>query len=175
DEDKGMFPIVHTAKGIVHLAQLNVLEFHPWGATISDLDHPDRLVFDIDPGSEVGWTRVVECAHLVRAFLKELGVECWVKTTGGKGLHVVVPLQRVHQWEAVGRFAAEVARRIAVIAPERYTTKATKETRIGKVYIDTLRNRRGATCVAAYSPRARSGAPVSMPVSWEELDDLPAG
>lgn len=174
-EHKGAFPVVTAVEGLVQLAQLNVLEFHPWGATASDLKHPDRLIFDIDPNPEVPWSRVVECANLLRAFLKELGVQCWVKTTGGKGLHVVAPLQPERGWDAVGRFAAGVAGRFAEVAPQRYTTKATKEARIGKVYIDTLRNRRGATCVAAYSPRARSGAPVSTPVSWEELDDLPAG
>lgn len=174
-EDKGAFPIVTGVEGLVQLAQLNVLEFHPWGATASDLDHPDRLIFDIDPGPEVAWSRVVECAHLLRSFLKELGVDCWAKTTGGKGLHVIAPLRPERNWKVVGRFAAEVAGRFAAVAPDRYTTKATKEIRVGRVYIDTLRNRRGATCVAAYSPRARSGAPVSMPVAWEELGELPPG
>lgn len=174
-EDKGAFPIVTAAEGLVQLAQLNVLEVHPWGATTDDLDHPDRLIFDIDPGPEVTWERVVECARLLRAFLKELSVECWVKTTGGKGLHVVAPLKPEHEWDAIGRFASAVASRFATVAPQLYTTKSAKGARLGKVYIDTLRNRRGATCVAPYSPRARSGAPVSTPVSWDELGDLPAG
>jgi bifunctional non-homologous end joining protein LigD len=174
-EDKGAFPVVTAPEGMVQLAQLNVLEVHPWGATVVDLDRPDRLIFDIDPGPEVAWQRVVECAHLLRAFLKELGVECWVKTTGGKGLHVVAPLKPEREWEAVGRFASAVAARFATVAPQLYTTKSAKDARVGKVYIDTLRNRRGATCVAPYSPRARSGAPVSTPVSWEELGDLPEG
>lgn len=174
-EDKGAFPIVTSVEGMVQLAQLNVLEFHPWGATTADLDHPDRLIFDIDPGPDVAWSRVVECAALLREFLNELGVRSWVKTTGGKGLHVVAPLRPERTWEAAARFAAEVAGRFAEVAPDRYTTKATKEERVGKVYIDTLRNRRGATCVAAYSPRARSGAPISTPVAWEELTNLPPG
>ncbi|GIV03519.1 MAG: ATP-dependent DNA ligase [Fimbriimonadales bacterium] len=174
-EEKGEFPIVADVRGLIELAQLNVLEIHPWGARRPDLSQPDRIVFDVDPGPGVEWKRVVETAILLRQFLAELELEAWCKTTGGKGLHVVVPILPEVGWKAVSAASSNVATRLAEAAPQIFTTHPSKDARKGKIYLDTLRNRMGATSVAPYSPRARAGAPVSTPVSWEELPGLPVG
>jgi bifunctional non-homologous end joining protein LigD len=174
-DETGEFPIVASVRGLIELAQLNVLEIHPWGSRQPDLSKPDRLVFDVDPGPGVDWKRVVETALLLREFLRELQLEAWCKTTGGKGLHVVVPILPEVGWKAVSAATSNIAARLAEAAPQLFTTSPNKDARRGKIYLDTLRNRLGATSVAPYSPRARAGAPVSTPVSWEEAPDLPPG
>ena len=169
---------VDDAAGLVALVQMGVLEFHPWGATVDDLEHPDRVVFDFDPAPDrdegVPWARVVEGAKAIRSLLDGMGLRSVVKSTGGKGLHVVVPIEPRAGWEAVKAFAHEVAERLAASAPERYTTNPLKEARRGRVFLDHLRNSRGATAVAAFSPRARAGAPIAVPLDWEALNDDPA-
>lgn len=155
--------------GLLALVQIGTLEIHTWGSRIDRMDHPDRLVFDLDPDERLAWERVVEAAFDLRRVLRELGLECFVKTTGGKGLHLMVPLARRHPFEAVKAFTKAVAEKLERDDPARYTANMAKARRAGRIYVDFLRNQRGATFVAAFSTRARAGAPVSVPLSWDEL------
>ena len=157
-------------ESLASLAQLGVLEVHPWGSRNQDLEHPDRLVFDLDPDEALPWPVVGAAAAEVRARLKKLSLASFVKTTGGKGLHVVVPIAPTLAWPAAKAFAHAFALTLEKANPALYLTKMTKSARAGRIYLDYLRNERGATAVAPYSPRARAGAPVSMPLAWPELD-----
>jgi bifunctional non-homologous end joining protein LigD len=130
---------------------------------------PDRLIFDLDPDTHVPWASVVQGARQVRQFLQELGLESFVKTTGGKGLHLVVPTDRRHDWDEAKAFCKEVADLIVKADPHRYTANMAKAARGGKIFIDYLRNGRGATAIVPYSTRAKPGAPVSVPLTWDEL------
>lgn len=167
----GKYLVVHDLPGLVALVQIGVLEMHVWGARADELEKPDRLVFDLDPDPDLPWKRVVEAAVNVRDRLEELGLKSWVKTTGGKGLHVVAPIARRLEWDAVKQFSHAVARSIVAAAPAQYTDVASKARRKGKIYVDYLRNSRGATFIAPCSTRAREGAPVSAPLRWDELGD----
>jgi bifunctional non-homologous end joining protein LigD len=160
---------LNSAEALAGLAQMGVLEIHPWGSRNDYLEHPDRLVFDLDPDEELQWSEVTSAAIEVRSGLKELGLDSFVKTTGGKGLHVVAPIAPEHAWPEVKEFTRQFVIGMEKIKPQRYLSKMTKAARKGKIYLDYLRNERGATSVAAYSPRARVGAAVSMPLSWAEL------
>jgi bifunctional non-homologous end joining protein LigD len=164
---------VHDLTGLASLAQINVVELHVSGARIDLLDRPDRLVFDLDPAPDVSWSTLVEAAWQVRDFLNQLKLQCFVKTSGNKGLHIVVPLQRRHIWAEAKRFAHKVAAHFAQREPRRFTDNMSRAHRRGRIYLDYLRNTAGATTVAAYSPRRRSDAAVSMPVTWDELASLP--
>jgi bifunctional non-homologous end joining protein LigD len=155
--------------GLVALVQAGVLEIHPWGSTVGDLDRPDRLIFDLDPGPDVGWPELVRAAQDVRRRLKDSGLESFLKTTGGKGLHVVAPLEPVARWDEVKPYTRGIAEAMAADSPDRYVAKMSKQLRAGHIFVDYLRNGRGATAVAPYSTRARPGAPVSTPLAWEEL------
>jgi bifunctional non-homologous end joining protein LigD len=155
--------------GLVALAQAGVLEIHPWGSTVGDLDRPDRLIFDLDPGADVGWEGLARAATEVRERLQAAGLESFLKTTGGKGVHVVAPLEPAAHWDEVKPFARAIAEAMAADSPDRYVAKMSKQLRAGHVYVDYLRNGRGATAVAPYSTRARPGAPVSTPLAWDEL------
>jgi bifunctional non-homologous end joining protein LigD len=165
---------VDDVSGLVSLVQMGVLELHPWGATADDLDHPDRIIFDLDPDRGVPWAHVVEGARAIGTVLEELGLRGFVKATGGKGLHVVVPIEPHADWDTAKAFAHNIAAQIAVERHERYTTNPLKEVRNGRIFLDHLRNSRGATAVAAYSTRARPGAPVATPLAWEALGDAPS-
>jgi len=156
-------------QGVIALVQSGVLEMHVWGATLADLERPDRLIFDLDPGEGVDWPRVIEGALAVRERMKALGLESFVKTTGGKGLHVVVPLKPKAPWKKGLAFSRRIAEAMAADEPDRYTTTSVKHEREGRIFIDYLRNNREASAVAPYSTRSRSGAPVATPVAWEEL------
>lgn len=173
EKDKRIgYGVIDDAAGLVALAQMGVLEVHPWGARADQPERPDRLIFDLDPGEGVAWRDVVQAARDVGTFLEELGLRSFVKTTGGKGLHVVAPLRRRHDWDQVKAFAGAVARSLAADAPQRYLAKMSKAERRGRVFIDYLRNGRGATAVGAYSTRAREGAPVATPLRWDEMARL---
>jgi bifunctional non-homologous end joining protein LigD len=170
----GEYLLADSLPALVGLAQMSVLEIHTWNSTADQLEQPDRVVFDLDPGPEVAWAEVVKAARLVRERLAALGLTSFVKTTGGKGLHVVQPLAPSADWEDCFTFSRVVAESIASEAPARYTTVMTKAGREDKILLDFFRNRRGSTAIAAFSSRARPGAPVSLPVSWDEIDDRKA-
>ncbi|MBA2253180.1 MAG: DNA ligase D [Nitrospirales bacterium] len=174
-EDKGkssQYLMVDDLPGLIALVQMGALELHVWGSRGGRLEYPDRMVFDLDPDERLPWFRVVDAAELIRDRLVTMGLQSWVKTTGGKGLHVVVPLTGKQTWDEVKAFSQALAERLVKEAPERYTSKMAKAGRKGKLFIDYLRNSRGATAVAAYSTRARPGATVSTPVGWDELRRL---
>jgi bifunctional non-homologous end joining protein LigD len=166
---------IQNLSGLLALVQAGVLEIHPWGSTLKNPEKPDRLVFDLDPGDGVSWDAVVQGALDVRDYLQDLNLESFVKTSGGKGLHVVVPLRPKASWDEAKAFAADVAAAMAKASPALYTDTMAKRARTGRIFIDYLRNGRGATAVAAYSTRARAGAPVSTPVAWEELPTIRSG
>jgi len=154
---------------IPELGQLNVMELHPWGAPASDFEHPDRIIFDLDPDASIDWKTLAATALEVSARLKKLGLESFLKSTGGKGLHVVAPIQCEHDWPTVKEFAHHFVLAMEAENPSLYITKMTKAARTGRIYLDYLRNERGATAVAPYSPRSRNGVPVSVPMAWSEL------
>jgi bifunctional non-homologous end joining protein LigD len=160
--------------GLVAAAQMGVLELHIWGSRIDDVERPDRIVFDLDPDPSVGFEAVKTAADGFRAALDALGLASFPLLTGGKGVHVVVPIQRRHQWPAVKGFARALAERFAENEPERYVATASKAKRKGRIFIDYLRNDRSATAIAPYSPRARAGAPVAWPVTWDALKKVEA-
>ncbi len=151
------------------LVQSAALEIHPWGSTVADWERPDMIVMDLDPGEDVDWTSVIAAAEEVRSRLKDAGLSAFVKTSGGKGLHVVAPVKPKAEWPTVKAFTKAIADSMAADSPERFVSTIPKAKRHGKILIDYLRNQRGMTAVAAYSTRARPGAPVSMPLAWEEL------
>jgi bifunctional non-homologous end joining protein LigD len=165
----GKSMIVDDLRGLVALAQMNVLEIHPWNARTRDLERPDRMVFDLDPGPEVPWSDIVDGAKRVREVLETLDLETFVKTTGGKGLHVVVPLTPAATWEDTLEFSRVLAQALAHYEPERFSAGLAKAPRTRKIFVDYLRNRRGATSVSVFSSRAQPSATVSVPVAWEEL------
>jgi bifunctional non-homologous end joining protein LigD len=162
---------VDTLEGLIALVQFGGVELHPWGCRADRPDRPDRLVFDLDPAPDLPWPRVIEAAHDLRQRLAALKLQSFPKTTGGKGLHLVVPIDRRHEWPAAKAFAADLARKMAAESPRLYTATLAKSARRGRIFIDYLRNERGSTAVAAYSIRSRPGAPVAMPVTWEEVTE----
>jgi bifunctional non-homologous end joining protein LigD len=166
---EGEYMVVESVDGLVSLMQMNWIEAHTWNSTIADIEHPDRLVFDLDPGPKVTWPRVIAAARQVRAALETLRLRSWVKTTGGRGLHVVVPIRPEHDWSECLSFARQVAETMAAAQPAKYTTEFAKAGREASILIDYLRNNRTNTSIAAFSPRARPGATVSVPLGWDEL------
>ncbi|HEY3317601.1 MAG TPA: DNA ligase D [Coriobacteriia bacterium] len=165
----GTYLTITEPGSLVALAQMGVLEIHIWGSTWPEIERPDVMVFDLDPAEEVGYAQLVEAARLVRGVLGGLGLESFVKTTGGKGLHVCVPLEPKEEWDGVKAFAKAVADAIVEYAPDRYVSTMSKSKRVGKVFVDYLRNTRTATFIAPYSTRAKMHATVSVPLRWEEL------
>ncbi len=155
--------------GLVGLVQAAALEIHPWGSTIEDWERPDTIVMDLDPGDDVSWDQTIAAAKEVRARLNDAGLAGFVKTSGGKGLHIVSPVKPKAAWPQVKAFTKGIADAMAADSPDRFVATIAKVKRKGKILVDYLRNQRGATAVAAYSTRARPGAAVSMPVAWEEL------
>ena len=160
---------------VLELVQYNAIEFHPWGAHVETPDIADRVIFDLDPGPDVAWSRVIAAARLTRSLLDDLELQSFVRTTGGKGLHVVVPLNPGSAWPRVREFAQGFASAMAGAHPMDFTATSTKTLRNKKIYVDYLRNGRGATAVASYSLRGRPGAPVAVPLRWEELGKIKSG
>ncbi|WP_396271104.1 DNA ligase D [Granulicella paludicola] len=160
---------VRTPEALAGLAQIGVLEVHPWGSQNDDLEHPDRIIIDLDPDAAISWPTLAAAAAEVRARLKKLGLESFLKSTGGKGLHIVVPIAPDHDWPTVKAFAHNFVLQLEKDNPRLYLTKMSKAARKDHIYLDYLRNERGATAVAAFSPRARAGMPVSLPLPWSDL------
>jgi bifunctional non-homologous end joining protein LigD len=165
----GEYLVVDDLEGLVSLVQMGILEIHTWNSAADQIERPDRVVFDLDPDPSVGWDRVVAAAQALRERLDGLGFESFVKTTGGKGLHVLVPLRPASTWEESFAFSRVISEEMERAAPKAYTTAMPKAQRRGRILIDYLRNNRGNTSVTAYSTRARPGAPISTPLPWEEL------
>ncbi|HYL05377.1 MAG TPA: DNA ligase D [Thermoanaerobaculia bacterium] len=166
---KVSYGAIDSLPGLVSLVQMGVLEIHIWGAHRDQIERPDYAVFDLDPDVGLPWERVAEAALGLRNELAEAGLRSFLKSTGGKGLHVVLPLARRHTWDELKDFTHAVAEGLAASQPDRYTTNPLKARRKGRIFVDYLRNGRGATSIAAYSTRSRPGAPVSTPLAWEEL------
>ena len=160
-----------TARALAGLAQLGVLELHPWGSCNASLEKPDRIVFDLDPDTSISWETLAASAREVRKRLQKLGLKSYLKTTGGKGLHIVIPIRPANTWPVVKKFAHDFVIGMEKSNPALYVTTMAKKARTGKIYLDYLRNERGATSVAPYSPRARAGIPASLPLNWKELDE----
>ncbi|HEX8571235.1 MAG TPA: non-homologous end-joining DNA ligase [Allosphingosinicella sp.] len=155
--------------GLVAMVQMGVLEIHPWGVKVESPDRADRIVFDLDPAEGLTFEAVIDAAKEVRDRLKPLGLTSFVKTTGGKGLHVVVPVEATAPWKEVKSFAKGVSAEMAADSPGKYLTTAGKADRVGRIFIDYLRNDPTSTAVAPYSTRSRKGAPVAMPIRWDQV------
>ncbi len=166
---------VASTQGLLSAAQWNVIEIHTLNNGALSFAHPDRMVFDLDPGEGVGWPQIQEAADIVRMFLGELGLPAFLKTSGGKGLHVVVPVKKVHDWDTVKGFSQAVVLHLTKTLPDRFVVKSGPKNRVGRIFIDYLRNGLGSTTVAAWSARARPGLGISVPVRWDELKSLRGG
>lgn len=161
--------------GLLTCVQMGAIEFHGWGSRIADVEKPDRLVFDIDPDEGLGFDQVKRTARDLHKYLADMGLQSFPMVTGGKGLHVVVPLVPQAEWPAVKDFAHRFALALATAEPDRFTANLAKASRKGRIFLDYLRNQRGATAVLPFSPRAREGATVAAPIAWDELDELESG
>jgi bifunctional non-homologous end joining protein LigD len=169
DGGSATYMMANNEQALVGLVQMGVLELHTWGSHEGALTTPDRIIFDLDPAEGLDWQLVIEAAQLVRGLLDEIGLQSFVKTTGGKGLHVVAPIKPEHQWDEIKAFSKAIAEHLARTLPDRFTANMAKAKRVDRIFIDYLRNGSGATAVAAYSTRAKPDAAVSVPISWEEL------
>jgi bifunctional non-homologous end joining protein LigD len=175
--DPGHPPLltIDSVEALVGAAQMGTVELHTWNAVASNIEKPDRVVFDLDPDPKLGWARMIEAALLTRSLLQELGLDSWCKTSGGKGLHVVVPLAKQAGWDDVKAFAQAAAQHMAATLPDRFSAKMGAQNRRGRIFVDYLRNNRGSSTVVAYSPRARAGMGVSVPLAWEEVEQTTGG
>ncbi|MDR5832497.1 DNA ligase D [Caballeronia sp. LP006] len=165
----------NTPEALVGLAQMSVVEIHSWNGVAPDLTHPDRVIFDLDPDPALPWSAMLEAATLVKVVLDEIGLRSFVKTSGGKGFHIVVPLTRRQSWDEVKAFSQAVAQHITRVVPDRFSAVLGPKNRVGKIFIDYLRNGRSSSTVAAFSVRARPGLAVSMPIAWDELEEVKSG
>ena len=175
DGKKHPHVVIHDVEGLVTLVQWGVVEVHPWGSRADDPERPDRIIFDLDPGPGVSWNDVKEATRGLHGLLEGLGLDSWLKTSGGKGLHVVVPIARRQSWDEASGFAQAVAEHMQTEFPERFISKSRKTARKGLIFVDWLRNTRGATAVAPWSTRARATAGVSAPIPWSALGRVTAG
>ncbi len=175
DPGHGPLLAVTAAEGLLAAAQMNVIEFHTWNARADRIERPDRITFDLDPGDGVDFEQVREGAELVHVLLRELGLPAFLKTSGGKGLHIVVPIKRLRDWDSTKAFSQAVVQHLARTIPARFVAKSGPRNRVGKIFVDYLRNGRGATTVSAWSARARPGLGVSVPVAWAELAQITSG
>ena len=168
-EGKSNCIYINDKEGLLALPQLGTLEIHPWGSKIDNIETPDIIVFDLDPAPELAWKKVVEAAFEIKNHLEELKLKSFIKTTGGKGLHVVVPIKPKHSWAEIKNFTHVFANCLVEQYPKKYLSQMSKEKRTGKIFIDYLRNQRGANAIAPYSTRARPNAPIATPLHWDEL------
>ena len=166
---------IDTREALLSAAQFNTIELHTWNALSKAADTPDRMIFDLDPGEGLGWPQVREAAMLTRAMLDELGLVSFLKTSGGKGLHVVVPLTPRAGWDTVKGFSQAIVQHLAKTIPDRFVAKSGPSNRLGRIFVDYIRNGRGATTAVAFSARARPGLGVSIPVAWDALPTLESG
>jgi bifunctional non-homologous end joining protein LigD len=175
--DPGHAPLMEVATrgGLVAAAQMNTVEFHTWNARKDRIDRPDRLTFDLDPGEGVPWEHVQEAATLVHVLLKELQLPAFLKTSGGKGLHIVVPIKRLYDWETAKGFSQAVVQHLAQTIPQRFVARSGPRNRVGRIFVDYLRNGFGATTACAWTARARPGMGISVPIAWQELEVLTGG
>ena len=162
---------IEDVTGLVAMVQMGTLEIHPWGVRVDRPDRPDRIVFDLDPDEGLDFDDVIRAAAEIRQRLGALGLTGFVKTTGGKGLHVVVPIEPVTEWRAAKAFARSFSDAMAADQPDRYLTRISKAERVGRIFIDYLRNDPTSTAVGPYSTRSRPGAPVATPLAWDEVDE----
>ncbi|MEO1988860.1 MAG: non-homologous end-joining DNA ligase, partial [Martelella sp.] len=172
DGETGEYLYARDVAGLIAAAQMGTIEFHGWGARADRIEAPDRLIFDLDPDVGLGFAETRKAAFEMREALSDIGLKSTAMVTGGKGIHVIVPLRRNVSWDTVKAFAKTFAHMMAEEAPERYIATMSKEKRKNRIFIDWLRNERGATAILPYSLRARPNAPVATPVTWEELDGL---
>ncbi|HWZ73018.1 MAG TPA: non-homologous end-joining DNA ligase [Casimicrobiaceae bacterium] len=168
---KATYMAANSLSALVALVQWGVLELHPWGSRKPRLDRPDRLIFDFDPDDAVEWDELVAAVGVLRTLLGDLGLTGFLKTTGGKGLHVVVPIRAALDWEQAKGFTKAIADLMARTFPDRFIAVMSKTRRKGKIFLDYLRNASGATAIAPYSLRARANAPVATPIGWDELTE----
>jgi bifunctional non-homologous end joining protein LigD len=166
---------VDSFSALIGAAQANVIEFHTWNATTRDTTRPDRMVFDLDPGERVTWKQIQEGTELTRSLLDQLGLASFLKTSGGKGLHVVVPIAPKEGWDTVKALSKAIVEHMATVIPERFVAKSGPKNRVGRIFVDYLRNAFGATTVCAWSARARPGLGISVPCEWSELGRLKGG
>ena len=172
--EKQRWIYIDSLEGLLGLVQMNAIEYHVWGTKVGDLDHADRIVLDLDPAPGLAWSAVVGAALSLRRKIESRKLTCFVRTTGGKGLHVVVPLRPAAGWEAARAFARSIAEELVSEDPKRYLAVASKAERGGKIFVDYLRNGRGATAVCSYSLRNRPGATIATPLTWDELPTVKA-
>jgi bifunctional non-homologous end joining protein LigD len=163
------YMMANNVGAIVSLLQMGVLEIHPWGSRRPHLERPDRIVMDFDPDETLPWSELADAATVLRKLLDTVGLRGFPKTTGGKGLHVVLPIAPEHDWETIKSFTQAIADLMVMTFPDRFTSKLMKSRRTGKIFVDYLRNAEGATAIAAYSIRAKKNASVSMPIGWDDL------
>jgi bifunctional non-homologous end joining protein LigD len=168
-EGQGEYIFVENEEHLLALVQANIVEMHAWTSRLPDIDHPDQMVFDLDPDETVGSPQVVKMALALRDLLLEFELESFPRVTGGKGMHLVVPIARIHSWQEVNTCAFSLASRLVDLFPEDLTVNPLKQQRRGKIFVDYLRNSRGATCVVNYSLRVKPHATVAMPLSWSEV------
>jgi len=172
DPDNPPMLEIADVEGILSVAQWNAIELHTQNAVAKRYETPDRIVFDLDPGEGVEWHQMQEAAQIMHAFLDELGLPSFLKTSGGKGLHVVVPIKPEYGWDTVKAFSQAIVRHLAATLPDRFAFKSGPKNRVGKIFIDYLRNGRGATTISAWAARARPGMGISVPLEWDELQKL---
>lgn len=172
DPEHGRYMEVNNLKALIGAVQMGTIEFHTWGSGSRDIDRPDCITLDLDPDPELPWRSMLEATELVLAVLDELGLQSWLKTSGGKGMHIIIPLARHADWDTVKTFSRAISQFMARQLPDRFTDKMGPRNRVGRIFVDYLRNQHGASTVAAYSVRARPGLAVSVPIAREELPQL---
>lgn len=163
------YAVIRSVKDLIYLVQLNVLEIHCWGSRFKRVNSPDRMVFDLDPDPEIKPGALINAARLLKDLLEGIGLKSFLRTTGGKGLHLVVPIAPKYEWGEVQSFSRSVADALEAEAPDQFTARSSKSKRKGKIFVDYLRNGFGATSIANYSTRASPGAPIATPLRWDEL------